>query len=401
MIRRAGGVAAMAVLTAVAAPAAFAAAPEASPRLTGIVVVNGQSQALLELPIRTGRFLEPIQLGAGERIDSFEVKGIDAKAGTVFVQHSNTTFTLGVPAPPPGPIPVLNLKDAPSRLLLDVLQELTGRTVIPSPTLPAAKLTLQTDGATTASAAADVLVQALRDHGIFIQARTAKFTFATEFSKVARLAAIPEPPSAPAATDKTEERFPPGLIKFFSADLVQLLDVYQELSGRTVLSAPGLPPAKFNLKSQSEMTSPEAAWMLEAALYLGGISVVREGKQFAFALPGNRYATAPKVLDNPDEAKLKTKPFLPPGQLKFASDNDSTTILQFYAELVGRKPILDPVPPPGRFVVKNQTSLHAVEAVYALDALAALNSMRFLPVGEDQVKLIRFNPPIRTPKSTP
>lgn len=404
VLRRVGvaALAALAALTALAAPAA-----EPAPRLTGIVVAHGRTRALLEIPGPNRRVPWPIQLEAGERVDHIEVKSIDAKAGTVFVQSSNVTFTLGVPAPPPGPLPVLNLKDADARVLMRVHQDLTGRTLIASPTLPAVKLTLQTAGGGTPAAAADVLAQALRDQGVFLQARSAKFTFATEFSKITRLAAIPEPPESIPAGDKAPtggapaEPLPPGLIRFSEAAMDQVLDVYQELAERTVVAAPGLPPARVTLVSQSPMTRPEAVWMLEAALYLGGISVVREGKQFAFAVPGNRYASAPKVPDHPDEAKLKTKPFLPPGQLKFSGDKDSAAVLQFYAELVGRQPILDPVPPPGRFIIKNQTSLHAVEAVYALDALAALNSLRFLPVGEDQVKLIRVNPPVRTPKSTP
>jgi len=52
------------------------------------------------------------------------------------------------------------------------------------------------------------------------------------------------------ATKADEEIFPPGLIKFQDADLIQVLDVYQELTGRTVLRPTSLPQTKVSIRSQ-------------------------------------------------------------------------------------------------------------------------------------------------------
>ena len=61
-----------------------------------------------------------------------------------------------------------------------------------------------------------------------------------------------------AAERPDTELFPPGLIKLQEADLVQVLDFYQELTGRTVLRPASLPAAKVTIRSQTPLTRKEA-----------------------------------------------------------------------------------------------------------------------------------------------
>lgn len=406
MSRRALQPLALCALVWIASVAAGVAAETPLPKLNGIIAIAGRTNALVELKLAGIQRSYKFWLESGERVDTLELTSINPKAGVVTVVVDGVAATLDLGAPPNGGVPTLNLKNADSRSVLDLYQRLAGRTVLRSPTLPVTKVTLQSAAGLRHSAVVDLLGQALRENGVFVQPRGDKFTFATEFSKVPRLAGIKEPPAPPSADDKKTELVPPGLLKFSDADHWQVLDIYQELTGRTLLQAPGLPPSKVTLLSQTELSRNEAMWMLEAALYLGGISVVNEGRQFAFILPGNRNAAAPKIADNPAEARLKQKPAIPAGTLRISQERRGIpppTIslppgvkpepptrdpLTIYAELIGREPLREANTPSFSVQFRNQTSLHAVEAAYALDALAALHNLRFVPVGDNQVKLV-------------
>jgi general secretion pathway protein D len=96
--------------------------------------------------------------------------------------------------------------------------------------------------------------------------------------------------NAPAAKD--EEVFPPGLIKFVDTDVSQVLDIYQELTGRTVLRPATLPQAKITIKTQTELTRKEAVQALDSILSLNGITMVPQGDKFIKAVPEAQAGTA-------------------------------------------------------------------------------------------------------------
>jgi general secretion pathway protein D len=87
-----------------------------------------------------------------------------------------------------------------------------------------------------------------------------------------------------AAPLKADEVFPPGLIKFQEADLVQVLDIYQELTGRTVLRPANLPQAKITVRTQTELTRKEAISALDSILSLNSVSMVPQGEKFVKAV---------------------------------------------------------------------------------------------------------------------
>ena len=97
--------------------------------------------------------------------------------------------------------------------------------------------------------------------------------------------------TAPAATpnglpaNPDEEVFPPGLIKFQDADLLQVLEVYQELTGRTVLRPNNLPQTKISIKSQTQLTRREAIAALDSILAMNQVTMVPQGDKFVKAVP--------------------------------------------------------------------------------------------------------------------
>ena len=82
-----------------------------------------------------------------------------------------------------------------------------------------------------------------------------------------------------------EEVFPPGLIKFSEADLSQVLEIYQELTGRTVLRPASLPAAKITIKSQTQLTRTEAIQALDSILSMNQITMIPQGDKFIKAVP--------------------------------------------------------------------------------------------------------------------
>ena len=102
---------------------------------------------------------------------------------------------------------------------------------------------------------------------------------------------IATPPSTFTAVDAAqpggaaEEVFPPGLIKFQDADLTQVLEIYQDLTGRTVMRPANLPATKVTIRTQTPLTRKEAIQALDSILSLNGISMIPIGEKFVNAVP--------------------------------------------------------------------------------------------------------------------
>lgn len=77
---------------------------------------------------------------------------------------------------------------------------------------------------------------------------------------------------------------PPGLIKFQDADLFQVLEFYQDLTGRTVIRPATLPPTKISVRTQTPLTRREAVQLLDSILAMNGITMVPQGEKFVKAV---------------------------------------------------------------------------------------------------------------------
>ena len=83
---------------------------------------------------------------------------------------------------------------------------------------------------------------------------------------------------------KADENFAPGLLQFTDSDLTQVLDVYRELSGRTVVRSASLPNAKISLKSATSLTRIEALQALDTVLAQNSIVMIPQGTKFVKAV---------------------------------------------------------------------------------------------------------------------
>jgi hypothetical protein len=333
---------------------------------------------------------------------------------------------------PVGPIaPTLNLRSAYSEQVLEVYQEMTGRTVLRSGNLPGAKLDLQTPGALPPSEAAGALETLLAEKGIAMKSIGKKFVCAVKTGDEAAIdelpplpaapagrvnpskasvdattppplleslaslpvsgtpdrSRIPRPPGAPSPpvrrdvrTREVDEVLPAGMVKFHAADIRQALEVYQELTARTVLFAPRL-SGKVTVRTQTSLSRAEASWLMEAIMQLTGTRVVPDGEKFAVALP---LGTTPPVVSPNSLVRPDDERTLPEGLLQF-SDAEPAAILPVYAELCHRQAGAVAQIPSARLSMRARNTMTTTEALHGLDVLVALHGLEFVPVDNDKI----------------
>jgi general secretion pathway protein D len=88
----------------------------------------------------------------------------------------------------------------------------------------------------------------------------------------------------PAEDPSMQEKIPPGLIDFQGVDVTQVLEVYAQLVGRTLLHG-GLPSAQIVLKTETPLTKAEAIEALQGVLALNGIAVINVDDKFVKVVP--------------------------------------------------------------------------------------------------------------------
>ena len=144
--------------------------------------------------------------------------------------------------------------------------------------------------------------------------------------------------AAAAATNAAaggEEVFPPGLIKFQDADLNQVLDIYQELTGRTLLKSGTLPQAKISVKSQTPLTRSEAINALDTILAMNQIATTFQGTKFIKVVAAQGVGQEAEKFNDipweylPEASKVVTHIV----QLKNALPNDVQSVIQPFAKL--------------------------------------------------------------------
>ena len=141
---------------------------------------------------------------------------------------------------------------------------------------------------------------------------------------------------AAAGTTKSrdEEVFPAGLIKFVDADLGQVLEIYQELTGRTVLKPSSLPATKITIRTQTELTRSEAIQALDSILSMNGVTMTPQGTKFVKAVAEAQAGQAAQAFNDlpgellPDSGTYVTHVI----QLTNASPNDILPVLQPFAK---------------------------------------------------------------------
>ena len=82
-----------------------------------------------------------------------------------------------------------------------------------------------------------------------------------------------------------EETVPAGTINFQGTDLKQVLQIYAELVGKTILQPATLPAPTITLRTQTPLTRREAMEAFKAVLWLNGIAVEDFGEKFVKVVP--------------------------------------------------------------------------------------------------------------------
>ena len=100
-----------------------------------------------------------------------------------------------------------------------------------------------------------------------------------------------------------EETIPPGTINFQGVDVNQVLEIYAQLVGRTLLRA-ALPEAKIVLKTQTPLTKTEAIQALQAVLAMNNISLVNIGEKFVKVVQSDQANSAAGEIDRSGSTNL-------------------------------------------------------------------------------------------------
>jgi general secretion pathway protein D len=131
-----------------------------------------------------------------------------------------------------------------------------------------------------------------------------------------------------------EKEIPAYSYNFEGVDVNQVLEVYAQLVGRTLLRAT-LPGAQIVLKTQTPLTRSEAIQALQAVLALNGISLVNIGEKFVKVLPSSDANGAGGAFDNssmtnlPDLGSYVTHIV----QLKYLKPSEVVPVIQPFAKL--------------------------------------------------------------------
>jgi general secretion pathway protein D len=101
---------------------------------------------------------------------------------------------------------------------------------------------------------------------------------------------------------KDKELLPPAQLNFNDAELIQVLEIYQELSGRSIIRGSGLPPVKISFKNQTALNHREALQALDTVLSQNGIVMIPMGTKYMKVVPTAQAPTeAVPVVELPRE----------------------------------------------------------------------------------------------------
>jgi type II secretory pathway component GspD/PulD (secretin) len=95
-----------------------------------------------------------------------------------------------------------------------------------------------------------------------------------------------------------------GKLQLADADVDQVLNLYQEVSARTVIRSPNLPPVKISLRNQMPLTRVETLQLLDTALVQNGITMVLVGDTSVKAVPNREAMMEPAPTLGPDPVAL-------------------------------------------------------------------------------------------------
>jgi hypothetical protein len=183
------------------------------------------------------------------------------------------------------------------------------------------------------------------------------------------------------------------------------LEVYGNLTGKTVLTPSALPALPDSIVPESPTDTNNAIAAIETALADQGLEVVQDGPHFVRVFPkAARSFMTNAPLRGAELARAKTQEKLPEGMIDF-SGADMNQVLYIYA-LMTRRTVLRPATLPApRVRLKSGGGLTMQEGVYALETVLALNGICMVDDGTKFVQVVpmqqRAQVKTRAPKPEP
>jgi len=299
---------------------------------------------------------------------------------------------------------------APLDEALELSQDLSGKTVIRLPNLPALSEFNNPIPSSDTNGMRVVLENELLQRGIELVPLREAFVLAVESgwkdSPAANYIATikPRPTQAspfaalvPDANDQTpgQEAIPPGTIDLRAAQMSQVLDLYGTLLHRNILRSSQIISSGFNLRTQTPITKNDAIYLLEVVLALNGFASVDDGTNFVQVVPLKQIShimlRAPQpdpsepLIERDDIQQFGGEVFIPgkrPKPLRAAAND----VVAYYGELTGRTTV--PSEQAGRqFVLfRVQTRLTKPELLYALETTLGLNGLAIIEVDDKTVR---------------
>ncbi|MFM2082468.1 MAG: putative ral secretion pathway protein, partial [Verrucomicrobiota bacterium] len=100
------------------------------------------------------------------------------------------------------------------------------------------------------------------------------------------------------------DTIPAGMIRFQAMPLEQVLDIYGELVGRTLLRPSSLPAASITIRAQTDLTRAEALAALDSVLGMNGIATIPFGEKFMKVVPTTSVNTEGAPVNELDATAL-------------------------------------------------------------------------------------------------
>ena len=132
-----------------------------------------------------------------------------------------------------------------------------------------------------------------------------------------------------------EKSIPAKAIKLENATLGQVLDLYAETSGRSIIRGANLPEVKVTFSNQSPMTRPEVLQALDTVLAAQGIAMICTGTHYAKAVNAREAGleVAPIFEGRPEELPESSSLVVCIVNLKKTSSSQAAPALQPFAKL--------------------------------------------------------------------
>ena len=132
-----------------------------------------------------------------------------------------------------------------------------------------------------------------------------------------------------------EKLTPAQGIKFDQADLAQVLKLYAEISGRSIIPAGNLPDVKFTFSNQTPMSTVEILQALDTLLAAQGVTTVFLGTQYVKVVPAREahLEPGPVVELQPDQLPDSSSLLIYIVKLKNVKAMEAVQALQPFAKL--------------------------------------------------------------------